>query len=483
MDGLWFFVPLYVLSYIPVWFWLSTLITAVHTAEEANGEIWRELNVPAVLYFGFQLAVAVLGWFCIVEQRFVVVFLAIRIGDAVVTHWILRKPGVWTSPLLILDAVVVIVSLGWVSPSHQFSNPTLLSERGLVSVATIQSRQSLVVSCPSLNPHKARVSLCGQNAVGQSLTDDGFQHALKSQSVANIAVIESERLLIGVSLQMERSDRNAGPFNRSLEQRPEVFESVGVNSTSDVAGNVVNRGMKIPTYQSGIGRGRIGVEIGLAVNVTHDVGQQRQIIGSRHNERPDLANRFWRVPLEQTLDDSLTNRPASGDRSGPLFGVHVGGSATDESFVAFNLTPQLAEGSRFHRQADSMKHEPSGFLSDAQRAAKFQAANPVLGVGNAPDSDEPFIEAKRGILKDRLDLDAELLPAAGRFALEHRPRSDDADLIAATFGAADFAIGPFDGQHRLETNLGIAVVTDGFKQCFWCIHTPIITGISDESSI
>jgi len=41
------------------------------------------------------------------------------------------------------------------------------------------------------NPHKARIALCCEQAVGEPLADNGPQHALEAYPVTDIAVIAS----------------------------------------------------------------------------------------------------------------------------------------------------------------------------------------------------------------------------------------------------------------------------------------------------
>ena len=98
------------LSYVPPWLWASAIITIVHTYEETTGPIWDELSVPAALYFVFQAFVLGLGTYAILNMDSLAVwmFVAIRIGDAIVTHAILRKSGWVTAPLLVVDACVVV---------------------------------------------------------------------------------------------------------------------------------------------------------------------------------------------------------------------------------------------------------------------------------------------------------------------------------------------------------------------------------------
>ena len=96
-------------AYAPVWLWVSAAITVLHTCEEVDGEIWKTLSVPWWLYGVFQLFVLLLGSFVILSGELIWLFVTIRILDTVITHWILCKPGIWTSPLLVFDAITIVI--------------------------------------------------------------------------------------------------------------------------------------------------------------------------------------------------------------------------------------------------------------------------------------------------------------------------------------------------------------------------------------
>lgn len=105
----WIAIFAIVIHELPLWALATTFITAIHTVEESWGEIWDELGIPAPAYFVFQLFVSWLGVFAVCFGGWAAaLFILIRIGDAVVTHWTFWKPGLVTSPLLLIDAIVVL---------------------------------------------------------------------------------------------------------------------------------------------------------------------------------------------------------------------------------------------------------------------------------------------------------------------------------------------------------------------------------------
>src|SRR5947207_625259 len=71
--------------------------------------------------------------------------------------------------------------------------------------------------------------LSGERLVGETLAyDPGSSHE-EAGAVAHLAGIESKTLLVQVPKQVERLDTDVGSLDSALEQRPEVFEPVGVN--------------------------------------------------------------------------------------------------------------------------------------------------------------------------------------------------------------------------------------------------------------
>ena len=94
--------------------------------------------------------------------------------------------------------------------------------------------------------------------------------------------------------------------------------------------------------------------------------------------------------------------------------------AADVGLVDLDLAGDLVEAPGLHGEPDAVQHEPCRLLRDAERAAEFVGADPVLAVGDEPDGGEPLVEAERRVLEDRPDLDGVLLLAG--LALPEPPR-------------------------------------------------------------
>jgi len=93
----------------------------------------------------------------------------------------------------------------------------------------------------------------------------------------------------------------------------------------------------------------------------------------------------------------------------PFAQVHVSSFPADESFVNLYLAAHLAtEYIVLQGETNAVKHEPCGFLGNAQIAGEFAGANAALAVGQHPERGEPFIKANSGIFGETADLDGEL---------------------------------------------------------------------------
>src|ERR1700722_9635390 len=72
--------------------------------------------------------------------------------------------------------------------------------------------------------------------------------------------------------------------------------------------------------------------------------------------------------------------------------VHVAGFAADERFIDFHFTSKLRRALVLHRFANTVKHEPSGFLSQSEIPSDFVAAHAVLAIRNEPHGREPLAQ-------------------------------------------------------------------------------------------
>src|SRR5207244_4030843 len=107
-------------------------------------------------------------------------------------------------------------------------------------------------------------------------------------------------------------------------------------------------------FQTFVGLQRIRIEIRPRFYVfLHEV-MKRLFLPSGRNGYPDVALAF-----KQSNHDSFTTAASAFDLSLPDVTVHVSGFAANESLVNFDVSSELAEGSRSHGRTNTVIHEPS----------------------------------------------------------------------------------------------------------------------------
>ena len=73
------------------------------------------------------------------------------------------------------------------------------------------------------------------------LPDNSPHHLSKSPTVVLLAFVEPESLFVQIPEEMPRSHGHVASAQHSLEQRPEILDSVGMYAAFDVANGVVDR--------------------------------------------------------------------------------------------------------------------------------------------------------------------------------------------------------------------------------------------------
>ena len=95
---------------------------------------------------------------------------------------------------------------------------------------------------------------------------------------------------------MERFNAHIRAANASLQEAPEVFETVGVHATIDVLNRMVNNLMGIFPSQSAVGEKGIGVERRASFNMLFNFSLQGCAFPIRHNCCANLAAALQRCP-------------------------------------------------------------------------------------------------------------------------------------------------------------------------------------------
>lgn len=298
----------------------------------------------------------------------------------------------------------------------------------------------------------ADASRADKRGVSETFTDDATKRESETHGVSPFAVIETENLFIKIAEQMERFYRNVGALEHSFNERPEVLNGVGVNVALDVRNRVVDDlviefgSRPEPVSALFIGAEGIGVENGLlGVNVFTDEGHDVFAASARHDAERGLARNVASPPLNRA--DNRSHMGASGflalHHPFALVAVHEASLAADEGLINFDLPVELL-GFGLQRETQTRQHEPRGFLSHAEGAREFVAADTVLAVGDQPERREPLFEPERGIFEDGSDFERELGLGVFGVALVSPLALQPRDIAPAADGASDLTGRPSD---------------------------------------
>jgi hypothetical protein len=91
--------------------------------------------------------------------------------------------------------------------------------------------------------------------------------------------------------------------------------------------------------------------------------------------------------MSQRGEMGLAHSASAFDDALAASDVHVAGFPADVSLVDLDVATDLATHFVLHGKTNAVQHEPSGFLSHADSAGQFIAADSILGVGDEPHSD------------------------------------------------------------------------------------------------
>src|ERR1035438_9239217 len=228
--------------------------------------------------------------------------------------------------------------------------------------------------------------------------------------------------------------------------------------------------MRVFALKSFVGEQGISVEGRASFDVFSDFRLQFFFLAAGNHAGMNLP-----AALKNSHDCGFVFGASSGDPAFAFADMHVPRFAADESFVRFHFgagATHLHEGLGLYCKANTVHHEPRRFLSDAEVAPDFVTADAVLAIDQEPYGGEPFFQRKRRILKNRADLERELLAWVWTVAAVYLGVLEVCHLVRSTLGTADLAIGPTDGDHELATVFEVAEELDGLLEGFWAFGDP-----------
>jgi len=302
-----------------------------------------------------------------------------------------------------------------------------------------------------------------QLAVGDAPSDNTRERTHEPFPVVALALIEAAHLLVNIPEQVERVNADVGPFDRPLEQRPEVFEAIGVDLPAHIFSRVIDRLMlvKLGEVSLPILHGGVGVEVRPLLHGRQDVPANSALVEILGERRPHTARLPVLPALQEAQYGGLVHAAGPTNHAVALGPMHELGLAADECLIGLDVPPHLRPGASLHGKPDAMEHEPTGLLSDVERPRQFVGADAVLAVRQHPQRGEPLVEPNGAILKDRPELDRELPSAIA--ALPDAAGFEEAGIRRFAGGATD-ALRPTQRREEGQRDIGVREVADGLGQ-------------------
>src|ERR1700731_1656444 len=292
------------------------------------------------------------------------------------------------------------------------------------------------------------VHLARQLHIPQAFADDTAHNFNKPASVVVFALVEAKRLLVQISEQMKRFDRNIRAFDASLEQRPKVFQAVSVNVSLRVALRVIYHLMHVFIRQSVVRGQRIGENLRAFFYVLSHSYFDLAAAYILYNFATNARNFVGRIAFQKSKNSGLAHRSPS--RLFALLFVHKSSASTDKRFVGLNTAFHFRGDSVLHRQADAMQHEPSRFLCDADVFRQLVRTDAIFAVGDQPKSAEPFVDSDGRIFQNRSDLDRKLPLLMRVFAFPNPARGQKRNVRRSAGRAFYNAVRPANRLHKIQ---------------------------------
>src|SRR5580704_1535712 len=210
---------------------------------------------------------------------------------------------------------------------------------------------------------------------------------------------------------MKRLNGNISSSQGSLEERPEVFDSLSVYLPFDIGLGMVHNVMHEPIADFGVSVPLIGVDRG----TTLDRGQNFLLQGFTLDVGNHLGANLANVAVQHSHHNGLALRSGNHVVTSTLGFVHVLERSANKRFVHFDRarfsSAQLGEGAIPQGEAQTVQDEPCRLLSNADSFGNLVGRNTVLAVNQHPQGSEPFVQRDGRVLEDRSHFDGELATA------------------------------------------------------------------------
>lgn len=270
---------------------------------------------------------------------------------------------------------------------------------------------------------------------------------------------------------MKRFHSNVSSAKAALQERPEVLKAIRVDAALYIGFGMIHYVMHKAIVQKIVTDRVIGINRGTILDVAQDGILQSLALYIWNNVSANLP----RLTIKDSLHGSLAAVESAllVEPSLTLF-VHVLSESTDEGFVGLKFRvrpthlPRKTERTVVQGFAEPLKHEPCRLLRNSDRAVNLHAGHTVLAVNKHPERRHPLVHANRGILKNSVHFDGELLVTSP--AKPDAASLDKVVFVGATARTRNLAIRPPKANGIVKGPLRITEVNDGFLKGARCFH-------------
>lgn len=247
--------------------------------------------------------------------------------------------------------------------------------------------------------------------IGQPLPGDALERVVCALCISHTesrAIVVSEIEFGNISLQVLASNMMICPDQATLEQAEIAFDGVCM----DVPAHVFAFGMRYG-FMTGGNRAKLPVVfsiIGHQMSIGRHLGFKDGLQGcAGHIRNMERAN--FPTTLNKGENCVLVGVPAASVLVAFRFG-------SEKGFVGFNSSTSAAhrrKAANLHGLADTVRHEPRGFVSHSEGAVQLVAAHPFLRRAKEMHGLKPDVEGDLGAFKDSADRNSKLLAAVFAF--------------------------------------------------------------------
>ena len=273
------------------------------------------------------------------------------------------------------------------------------------------------------------ISRCRVNPpIREALAADALERSIGALDIIEPelgAMIPAEIKLSSVALQMRLADVVEGSIQATLEDSETGFDRICRNVVSSVfAGAMIDYAMfgKLATNFD-IDPGFIRHQAGVSSDLRFEDGAK----GGGRNVG-DMERAFLAIALDQGNNLHFVLIPAIA------FALFAG--IAPVGFIDFDCTTVAAErrsAAVRHGFAQTMRHEPSGFIGHANRAVQLMGAHSLFAAANQERGKQPFMQGDLAALKHGADCNGEVLAAE---AFSAAIQTGFAGLVGRSYRAA-----------------------------------------------